>query len=268
VYGYAAVSTVAEAADDVASVSVGDLVFSYTPHRSVSVLAASDVVALPPLADVRAGVLLANLVTALNGVLDAHPFLGDACVVSGLGVVGLFVLQLLQRTGPSLLVGVDAVEPRRALASRYGADAVLDPTGTSVAREVRALTADRGADVLVEVSGASTALNEAIRTVGYNGRLVALSWYGGSFESLDLSGEFHHNRPRLIASQVVGLNPELGPLWSTRRRMDLAVRLLAELDLEPMLTHTFPVEKAVEAYQLVDARPPDLVQCVLSYQED
>jgi 2-desacetyl-2-hydroxyethyl bacteriochlorophyllide A dehydrogenase len=268
VYGYAAVSRVADVADGVASPRVGDLVFSYTPHRSVSVVAAADVVALPPLDDVRVGVLLANLVTALNGVLDAHPFLGDACVVSGLGVVGLLVLQLLRRTDPVLLVGVDGVERRRALAARFGADTVLDPAVASVAREVRAITDNRGADVVVEVSGASAALGEAIRTVGYNGRLVALSWYGGSFESLDLSGEFHHNRPRVIASQVVGLNPELGPLWSVQRRMRLAVDLLPQLDLAPMLTHTFPVERAVDAYRLVDSGQPDLVQCVLSYGED
>jgi hypothetical protein len=94
-----------------------------------------------------------------------------------------------------------------------------------------------------------------------------MSWYGGTFESLSLSGEFHHNRPRIISSQVAGISPELGPLWSVERRKTLATALLADLDLEPLLTHTFPIERAAEAYELVNTQPPDLVQCLLSYED-
>lgn len=267
VYGYAAVSRVAAVGGQVSSPQVGDLVFSYTPHRSRSVVAANDVVVLPPLHDLRVGVLVANLNTALNGVLDAHPFLGDTVVVSGLGVIGLIVVQLMRRSGVSLIVGVDTVERRRAAARQFGADVVLDPSTDAVAKRVRALTDNRGADIVVEVSGASTALHEAIRTAGYGGRVVVMSWYGGTFEGLSLAGEFHHNRPKVIASQVGGLNADLGPLWSMRRRMDFANELLVSLDLAPLLTHTVPVEDAARAYSLIDSADPDLIQCVLSYED-
>jgi len=129
------------------------------------------------------------------------------------------------------------------------------------------MTDNRGADIVIEVSGAAPALHEAIRTAGYDGTVIAMSWYGGSFESLSLSGEFHHNRTRIISSQVAGINPTLGPLWSVKRRKTLATALLADLDLEPLLTHTFPIDHAAEAYALVNAQPPDLVQCLLSYED-
>ena len=45
------------------------------------------------------GVFLANLETAVNVVLDAAPRLGETVLLSGLGVVGLLVLQVLRRTG-------------------------------------------------------------------------------------------------------------------------------------------------------------------------
>ena len=80
-----------------------------------------------------------------------------------------------------------------------------------MAERVRSLTDDRGADIVIEVSGAAPALNEAIRTVGYGAKVVVLSWYRGNLESVDLAGEFHHNRPRIVSSQVGGINPELGP---------------------------------------------------------
>lgn len=262
-YGYAAVGRVVERGSEVTGIEVGQIVYTNTPHSSASVVDASSVVVLPELDDARVAVLDANLNTALNGVLDAHPSFGDVVVVSGLGVIGLIVVQLLARLGVTI-VGLDALEYRRDLARRFGADLVLTP-GTDVAARVRAITHNRGADIVIEVSGASGALNEAIRIAGYCGTIIAMSWYGGTFESLNLAGEFHHNRPRIVASQVGGLNPHLGPLWSLARRQELAARLMKELDLTSLLTHQFDVEDAATAYALIDSRPEGLVQCLISY---
>jgi 2-desacetyl-2-hydroxyethyl bacteriochlorophyllide A dehydrogenase len=265
-YGYAAVSRVTEVGAEVDTVHVGDLVYTYTSHASAAVVPAAAVIPLPDLADPRVGVLNANVNTAYNGILDAHPRLGDVVVVSGLGVIGLIQVQLLHRSG-ARVIGVDAVAHRRELAERFGAEVTLAP-GADVAATVRRLTGNRGADIVMEVSGASPALNEAIRIVGYSGTVIAMSWYGGTFESLSLSGEFHHNRPRIVASQVGGLPPEIGPLWSMARRQEVASQLLQDLDLAPLLTHERDIEDAAEAYRIVDSRPDDLVQFVLSYGGD
>ena len=262
-YGYAAVSRIAEVGANVTTVAVGDLVYTYTPHSSAAVVPAATVVVLPTLLDPRIGVLNANLNTAYNGILDAHPNFGDVVVVSGLGVIGLIQVQILHRLGVRV-IGIDGVPERRALAERFGAEITLEP-GSHVAREVRKLTNNRGADIVIEVSGASAALNEAIRIVGYNGAVIAMSWYGGTFENLSLIGEFHHNRPRIISSQVGGLSPTLGSLWSLERRQEVVLQLMQQLDLEPLLTHERSIEDAAEAYRIVDSRPDDLVQFVLAY---
>jgi 2-desacetyl-2-hydroxyethyl bacteriochlorophyllide A dehydrogenase len=262
IYGYAVVGRVLAVGSAVSTFEPGQLVFSYSPHSSASVVSADSVVALPELADPRVGVLNANLETAYNGVLDAHPNIGDVVVVSGLGVVGMLALMILRRAGVTVY-GVDSVPARRALAERYGA--VTFSPGPDVAAEIRRRTASRGADIVIEASGASPALNEAIRIVGYNGTVIALSWYGGTFESLNLAGEFHHLRPRIIATQVGGLSPDLGPLWSTARRQEVVSELLGSLDLSPLMTHEFDIEQAAAAYEYVDARPDDLVQCLIRY---
>src|SRR5206468_1060366 len=83
--------------------------------------------------------------------LFARPAIGDAVVVSGLGVIGLLVTQLVRRAGAGLVVGVDRVRSRRDLAGRLGADLVLDPAD-GVAERVRAATHNRGADIVIEVS--------------------------------------------------------------------------------------------------------------------
>jgi 2-desacetyl-2-hydroxyethyl bacteriochlorophyllide A dehydrogenase len=265
-YGYANVGRVVETGSQVVTPSIGDIVFTYLPHQSVVTCPAAATVRLPAGLDPRLGVLNANLNTALNGVLDARPVVGDAVVVSGLGVIGQLVTQLVRRAGAGLLVGVDRLKSRRDLALTAGANVVIDPA-EGVAEKVRAVTGNRGADVVIEVSGAAPALNEAIRTAGLGGRVVAMSWYGGSFENLNLSGEFHHNRPRVISSMVAFVNPDLGPLWDTARRQQVVTGLLTELSLAPLFTHEFPIERAAEAYELVDQAPEGLVQCVLTYRD-
>ena len=107
VYGYANVGVVEEVGREVVRVAPGTTVFSYKPHCSWVTAPADQVVVLPELADVRRGVFLANLNTALNGVLDARPSLGDVVVVSGLGVIGLLATRLLRRAGVGLVIGID-----------------------------------------------------------------------------------------------------------------------------------------------------------------
>ena len=264
VYGYANVGIVEDAGSAVAGIAPGDRVFSFSPHQEWSTVDAAQVTCLPALRAAEHGVLVANLNTALNGVLDAHPPLEAAVVVSGLGVIGLLATQLFRRTGAGYLAGVDRSAYRRGLARRFGAQDEFEP-GPDVAAAVRARTANRGADVVLDASGSSAALNEAIRIVGRDGLVVALSWYAGTFERLDLGAEFHHNRIRIRSSQVEEVNPDLGPLWSAERRGEIALRLLGEHELDPLFTHRYPVDRAAEAFGCVDALEEGLVQCVLTY---
>lgn len=268
-YGYASVGRVSRLGNDVEGFSEGDLVFAYVPHGRHAVVDHRSVVPLPGVDDPEIGIFFANLNTAYNGVLDANCALGADVVVSGLGVIGQMVTRLMRMNGVGRLIGVDGLENRRKLALAGGAHVVIDPHDGNVAEKVRELTDGRGADVVIEVSGAAPALNEAIRTTGFNGLVVAMSWYGGTFESLSLSGEFHHNRPRIVSSQVGAINPFLGPLWSIERRSRLAQELLVKFgpELKTFITHRIPLEIAAQGYGLLDQGSPDVMQILLDYRQ-
>ena len=131
---------------------------------------------------------------------------------------------------------------------------------------MRELTGGRGADIVLEVSGAAPALNKAIRIAGFGARVVAMSWYGGTFETLSLTGEFHHNRVRISSSQVGAVNPDLGPLWSSgAAHGDRIGGFLHQLPLAEYITHEFEPSQAAEAYAMIDERRPDVLQCVFRY---
>ena len=78
------------------------------------------------------------------------------------------------------------------------------PTAAPVHEVIKAETGGRGADICIEVSGAPAALAEAMRTVAYASRVVAMGFFQGEARGLHLGDEFHHNRIELISSQISG----------------------------------------------------------------
>jgi len=259
-FGYASVGRVIALGPEVNTLREGDLVFALHPHQTEYVVNASLAHRLPADTPADAGVFLANLDTAFNVVLDAHPQPDEVAIVFGQGVVGLLVTQLLRRAG----LRVIAVEPaplRRAMSGRCGAVAIT-PAQIDVIRE---MTAGRGAHFAIEASGNPNALQQAIDHVTVEGRVIVCSWYGEKRVSLDLGGNFHRGRLTIRSSQVGGIDPALAPRWDRARRLAAATDLLDDLVLADLITHRIPLARAAEAYKLLDERADETIQVVLTY---
>jgi threonine dehydrogenase-like Zn-dependent dehydrogenase len=268
--GYEEAGEVIEVGSAVDDIRPGQRVFGTWGHRTHHV-ASRDYVRerlLPPDADPRIGIFSHIGAVALNGVHDAAIRMGDLVVVFGLGVPGQIVAQAARASGATV-VGVDPVKHRRELALQLGADRVLDPTGASVAEVIKAETGRRGADVCIEVSGSAAALGEAIRTVAYSSRVVAMGFFQGEARGLMLGEEFHHNRVELVCSQISGVAPSASHRWSKLRLWQSAVRLQYEgrLNLMPLITHSVPFAEAPDLFARIDAGEPNLLQAVLTFED-
>jgi 2-desacetyl-2-hydroxyethyl bacteriochlorophyllide A dehydrogenase len=263
-YGYAAVGKILDKGPDVEHLSPGDYIFVHHPHQEVFVVPARMPVRLPEGLDPLLGVFIANLETALNVVHDTPVRLGETALVFGQGVVGLLVARLMKLAGAGPVMVVDPLERRRKLALAAGADDAFEPEGLN--ERVMEITGGRGTDVAVETSGSGAALQGAIDAVATEGTVVVASWYGTKPVTLALGGHFHRGRVKLRSSQVGRLNPELAPRWDRDRRMHTVLGLLSELDLEDLISHRIPFERAPEAYRLLDERPGELVQVVVTYE--
>jgi 2-desacetyl-2-hydroxyethyl bacteriochlorophyllide A dehydrogenase len=263
-YGYASVGRVTAVGAAVRDLAPGALVFALHPHQDAYVLPAERAVPLPAGVPADHGVFLANLETAVNVALDAAPRLGETVLLCGLGVVGLLVLQALLRTGVEQVIAVDPLPHRRALAERLGAALAIAPSD-DLAAQVRAHTHGRGADLAVEISGAPAALGPAIEAVADEGTVVVASWYGTKPVPLQLGGHFHRGRVRLRSSQVGHLDPALAPRWDYARRLAVAQRLLTTLPLADLISHRLPFADAPAAFALLDQRPDQALQIVLTY---
>jgi 2-desacetyl-2-hydroxyethyl bacteriochlorophyllide A dehydrogenase len=263
-YGYAVAGRVLDVGPEVEHLFAGDHVFVHHPHQEVFVVPANMIVRLPDGLEPLPGVFFANLETALNVVHDTPLRLGETAIVFGAGVVGLLVTRLLNLAGAGTVLVVDPLEGRRKLAFAMGADDAVGPESAN--GRIMEITGGRGADVALEVSGSGAALRAAIGAVATEGTVVVASWYGTKPVALDLGGHFHRGRVRLRSSQVGRSNPELAPRWDRTRRAETVIGLQGRLDLEPLISHRLPFDRAPEAYPLLEERPGEAVQVVFTYE--
>ena len=172
--------------------------------------------------------------------IDVHGPLpgGDTVVVLGAGAIGLSCIAAVVAMG-GVAIAVDPSPERRELAGRLGAIAALDPTD-QLQESVLAMTEGRGADLVLEASGAAAALASALQLVRQFGRITYVGFNIGEQVTCELG---------LIQSKdlsVKGITGS-GDVW------ERAIALLAEkdIDLTPLVTATFTLDDAQQAFERV-----------------
>jgi 2-desacetyl-2-hydroxyethyl bacteriochlorophyllide A dehydrogenase len=255
-YGYSAVGTV-EASRS--AVDEGARVFAFHPHQSRFIVSATDVVRLGE-CDPRAATLLPLVETALQISLDTGIRYREVAAVVGLGPVGILTAILLMRSG-AIILGSDPKPWRRETAQMCGLEAVRPE---ELGDAVRAATQGRGADVIVEATGNPEALGESLGILATEGVAIVASWYGAKPVTLPLGAEFHRRRLELRSSQVSTIGGR-AVRWDRRRRLETTHDLLSELPLSVLASHTFPIERAPEAYAALDRGDDGVVHIALAY---
>ena len=257
-YGYSCVGVVEQSRS---AVDEGAQVFAFHPHQDAFVAHADAVVALGDL-DARRATMFPLVETALQISLDAGPLFDDTVVVFGLGAVGTLTALLLQKAGARVLA-VDLRAWRRDAATDVGVDAV----GPDDLPD--ALGADGRPDrvpLVIEVSGNPDALRNALGLLAHEGTVLVASWYGAKEVSLPLGGDFHRRRLTIRSTQVSTIPAQSSARWSRERRRDAVVDLLGDLPLDRLATHTFPFDRACDAYAAIDAGREGLVHAALGYR--
>jgi len=249
-YGYSSVGIVADGAPELR----GRRVFCLYPHQDRYVVPASAVVPVPDAVPDARAVLAANLETALNGLWDAAPRIGDRVAVIGAGVVGVLAGALLARMPGTEVQLIDVNPDKAAIAAALQVDFALP-------------AAARGdVDLVIHASGAAEGLARALDLAGFEARVVELSWYGDRAVALPLGEAFHSRRLRLIASQVGAVAPAQRSRWDRRRRLALALDLLADRRFDALLAPAAPFERLPEVMAELAARPSSIMCQVISYR--
>src|SRR6185437_1503085 len=207
-YGYASVGVVEAGAAQL----IGKRVFCLHPHQERYVVPADAVLAIPDAVPDGRAVLAANMETAVNGLWDAAPRLGDRVAVVGAGVVGALMAALAARV-PGTSVELVDIDPARA--------ALADALGCRFALPAQAVG---DADLVIHASGSAAGLATALGLAGFEAKVVEMSWYGDARVAAPLGEAFHAKRLAQCAR------------WTHRRRLALALDLLVDPVFDRLIT--------------------------------
>jgi L-iditol 2-dehydrogenase len=186
------------------------------------------------------GALLEPLGIALHTVDLAHLQAGQTVAVLGAGPIGLLTAAVARAAGASEVYMTEPLAYRREFASRYVADAVLNPRDTDVVAEIRRLTGRRGVDVAFEAAGAPRTPQQAAEVARVGGKLIIAGI--PSDDSLSMSA---------FTVRQKGLTIKL--VRRMKHTYVRAIRLVrtGAIDLKPLATHVVPLEQIGDAFEMV-----------------
>ena len=264
--GYCSAGEVIETAGDVDGLRPGDLVAcggSSANH--------AEIVAVPKnlVAPVPAGVALEHAAfttlgaIALQGVRQANVQLGEKIAVIGLGLVGLLTVQILKAAGARVF-GIDVALGKLELGLKLGCAQVTLATDEALDEKILEFTGGYGVDatIITAASQSNGPVEQAARITREKGRIVVVG-----LTKMDLPRE-----PFYLKELDLRLSRSYGPgrydksyedegldypysyvRFTERRNMVSFLELLesGQVRLDPLITHRFPVEDAVKAYELL-----------------
>ncbi|WP_428826510.1 NAD(P)-dependent alcohol dehydrogenase [Azonexus sp. IMCC34842] len=180
--------------------------------------------------------------TGFKGAENANIKLGDTVVVFAQGPIGLCATAGARLLGATTIIAVDGNDHRLGIAKVMGADVTLNFHHCDVVDEIMKLTGGRGADSSIEALGTQGTFESALRVLKPGGTLSSLGVYSSDLTipmSAFAAGLGDHR-----------INTALCPGGKERMRRLMNVLAAERLDLGVLVTHQYPLDDIVAAYDL------------------
>lgn len=213
---------------------------------------------------------------ALQGLRVTQPALGERVLVMGLGLIGLLTVQMLRANG-CRVIGFDPNAARAQLARDMGAEVAVS---SGLADTVASFTQGVGVDAVIVTAStkSSDPVNQAAELSRMKGRVVIVGLVGLQLDrepfykrELDLRLSMSYGPGRYDPAYEDAGNDYPLPYvrWTEHRNMEAFLQLVSDGSVTPqrLVTHRFPIERAEEAYALLDSGA-DYLAVLLTYPED
>ena len=281
--GYSSAGVVTQVGPGVEGFSVGDRVAcagsGYAGHSETARVPVNLCVKLPEGVDFQAAAFVALGGIALESVRMARVSLGETVLVIGLGLLGQTAVQILRAAGCHV-IAMDIDPSKVDMALQRGAEAGASDY-QSLATMCRRLTSGLGADaaILMATTPSNEPLEQAAELCRERGRISVVGQVG-----LEVPRKpFYDKELELVVSRAWGpglYDPQYAdkgvdyPVgyvrWTAGRNMDEFLKLLGggSVNVDDMITHRFPLDRASEAYELILEGTEPYMGVVLTYPED
>jgi S-(hydroxymethyl)glutathione dehydrogenase/alcohol dehydrogenase len=191
--------------------------------------------------------------TGIGAVLNtAKVEPGAKCIVFGLGGIGLNVIQGLRLAGADMIVGVDLNNDRKKWGERFGMTHFVNPKdlGTELIPHLVNMTkkgADQigGADYTFDCTGNVTVMRQALEACHRGWGVSVIIGVAGT-------GQEIATRPFQL---VTGRTWKGTAFGGVRGRTDVPKivdwYMEGKIEIDPMITHTMPLDRINEAFDLM-----------------
>ena len=259
-YGHEAGGTVVEAGKNVRKYKPGDKVIAFAWVETYSDYFKATEAELEPAPEGLSMDLVSlgePIGCALFSGLCSKVQLGDSVAVIGMGFAGQIIAQVARKKGAHQVIGVDVVAGKLELARSLGLSHGINSSETDPLSAILDLTNGKGADVVVEVAGTGEAVQLCNDAVKHNGVLVFYSWITQDIH-INIS-RWHNNSLEVVNTGLVHHGVDQRHIWVPQA---LRPVLLGQIDVEPLITHTFSLDDIGQAMETAD-RDPSAVKVLL-----
>lgn len=258
--GYCNVGVVVEVGAGVENFKVGDRVVSNGPHADVVKVPKNLCARIPDSVSDESAAFVVVASIGLQGIRLAQPTLGEAFVVTGVGLIGLLTVQLLRAHGCRVLA-IDFDDAKLDIARQYGAEVCNPGKGEDAVAAGMAFSRGQGVDgVIITASTKSNdPVMQAARMSRKRGRIILVGVTGlqlnrADFYEKELSFQVScsYGPGRYDTTyEEKGQDYPLGFVrWTQQRNFEAVLDMLAsgQLNVKSLISHRFAFESATEAY--------------------
>ncbi len=259
-FGHEAGGTVVEVGANVRLFQPGDRVIAFgwvETYSDYFLAGEDDLESVPDGLDPDVAALGEPIGCAVFSGLSSKVQVGDTVAVIGMGFAGQVIAQVAKKKGAHRVIGVDVVEGKLKLAKQLGLDEGINSSETDPLSAILDLTGGHGADVVVEVAGTGATVQLCNDAVKHNGTLVFYSWITQDV-TINIS-RWHNNSLQVVNTGLVHHGVLQRRIWVPQA---LRPVLLGQVDIKPLITHTYPLAQIDRAMETAN-NDPDAVKVLV-----
>ncbi|MCX7040921.1 MAG: NAD(P)-dependent alcohol dehydrogenase [Spirochaetes bacterium] len=207
---------------------------------------------LPDSVDEESGAFVEPLSVGVQACTRAGLRAACSVAVIGAGPIGLVTMLVARAFGAAAVYLVDRLACRLELGARLGAAAVIDAGSVDPAARLAELTGGQGVDFVFDASGSSAACASAPALAARGGSVTIIGWPEKSV--------FPYPIESIIEKEL--------DVHGTNRYCNAfprAIALLAggRVDVHPLVSHRFGLEKVSEAFAFAAANPSETIKLMV-----
>jgi predicted dehydrogenase/threonine dehydrogenase-like Zn-dependent dehydrogenase len=272
--GYSTAGIVLTSLDTNSSFQPGDRVAcagqDHASHAEIVAIPQNLVVKIPDNVSFEEASFTTLGAIALQGVRQADPRLGEKVCVIGLGLLGQLTCQLLKANGCDVF-GIDLSERLISLATETGVSNAMSRNDSNLISACDNFTKGKGFDSVIITAAAPS--NDPIvlstELCRKKGKIIVVGavkmdiprepyFYKKELE-LKISCSYGPGRYDVDYEELGGDYPFAYVRWTEQRNMEAFLDLLSKglINMKPLISHTFDISQAEEAYELVLGNNPE-----------